>query len=72
MDIKRTNSPHRFSGSVKSSEDACVEQRNFVVFKQRGNGSVRNVGETTTNGNGVYSVPHTVGGEGDYYAVARR
>jgi hypothetical protein len=66
------NRPHRFSGSVKSSEDACVEQRNVSVFKLRSNGSRRNVGNTTTNNNGKYTLAHTEGGAGDYYAVARR
>jgi hypothetical protein len=72
INIKHTGRPHRFSGSVKSSEDACVEQRNVSVFKLRNNGSRRNVGNTTTNNDGKYRLAHTEGGEGDYYAVARR
>jgi len=64
--------PHQFKGRVKSSEDACVAQRNVAIFKLRANGTSRNVGATTTNNNGVYKVPHNVGGAGEYYAVARR
>jgi hypothetical protein len=72
LNISHTRSPHRFTGTVRSSEDACVSGRRVAVFKRRSNGSVRNVGQDTTNGSGVYRVPHTVGGAGTYYAVARR
>jgi hypothetical protein len=32
INIRHTGTPHRFSGSVKSSEDACVENRNVAIF----------------------------------------
>ena len=72
INIKHTGKPHRFSGSVKSAEDACVAQRNVSIFKRRNNGSTVNVGNTTTNNNGKYSLRHDQGGAGRYYAVARR
>ena len=72
INIKHTGKPHRFKGSVKSSEDACVAQRNVSIFKRRNNGSSVNVGNTTTNNTGNYSLRHNRGGAGRYYAVARR
>jgi LVIVD repeat len=71
LNIKHTGSPHRFQGSVKSSEDACVAQREVVILKVRDNGSTVNVGEDVTNNDGKYFVPHNQGGAGRYQAVAR-
>lgn len=70
--LSHSRSPHRFSGTVQSSEDTCVAGRPVAVFKQFANGGRRNVGETTTDDSGAYRVPHTVGGAGNYYAVALR
>jgi hypothetical protein len=72
INIKHTGTPHRFLGSVKSSEDACVANRNVAIVKERSGGGSRVVAETTTGAEGKYSVRHTKGGVGDYYAVARR
>jgi hypothetical protein len=72
LNIKHTAKPHRFTGSVKSDLGRCVRLRSVVIKKVRsGPGADRVIASTTTNGAGKYSVRHTNGGAGTYYAVAQ-
>ena len=68
----KARNPHRFQGTVKSSEDACVERRGVVIVKVRNNGTRRQVATATTNNNGQYRKKHTTGGAGRYFARARK
>jgi hypothetical protein len=50
----------------------CERLRSGVIKKVRsGPGAARVIASTTTNGAGKYSVRHTNGGAGSYYAVAQ-
>ena len=72
LNIKHTGKPHRFTGKVKSDLGRCVRLRSVVIKKVRsGPGADRVIASTTTNGAGKYSVRHTNGGAGTYYAVAQ-
>ncbi|MGH2751098.1 MAG: hypothetical protein ACRDK3_09545 [Actinomycetota bacterium] len=68
--LKHTNRPHRFKGTVKSEDDRCVADREVDVKKQRP-GRDRIVASDITNAGGKWSAKHDKGGEGHYYAVVR-
>ena len=71
INIKHTGAPHCFSGSMKSDEGTCVGEGRNVVIKKVRSGADRTVARTSTNESGKYSVGHTQGGAGNYYAVAQ-
>ena len=55
----KARNPHRFQGSVQSSEDACLAKREVVIVKVRDNGTRQPVAEATTDNNGEYRKKHT-------------
>ena len=70
--LRHSGSPHRFTGKVRSDEDACEGPgRNVMIKKVRSGKPNLTVASTTTNGQGQYSVKHNQGGAGRYYAVAQ-
>ncbi|MGH2694084.1 MAG: choice-of-anchor Q domain-containing protein [Actinomycetota bacterium] len=71
VSIRHQASPHRFKGRVRSARARCRRERRVVVKKVR-RGPDRTVARDLTNNRGRWSEPHLTGGEGRYYARARR
>jgi hypothetical protein len=69
--IEHRRRPHVFRGTVTSDEAGCMPGRAVRVRKVRP-GPDRRVGTDTTDSEGRWVVPHTVGGAGRYYAVVAR
>jgi len=69
VSIRHTRRPHVFKGTAGSAKASCKPGRTVRVFKVR-TGPDRRVGTATTNSVGAWTVRHTLGGAGRYYAVA--
>ena len=61
-----------FHGKVKSSNEACVENRLVKLFKKRRNGGRRLLGETHTDGAGKWAVIVDPLSSGVYRAVVKQ
>jgi hypothetical protein len=61
-----------FHGKVKSSNEACVQDRVVKLFKKRRNGGRRLLGKTDTNGAGKWKVIVDPLKSGVYRAVVKR
>lgn len=69
--IMRPNFP-AFHGKVKSSNDACVENRLVKLFKKKRSGGRRLLGETHTNSAGKWAVIVDPLSSGVYRAVVKQ
>ncbi|MBA3289932.1 MAG: hypothetical protein H0U17_00380 [Actinobacteria bacterium] len=70
VSLKHTNKPHRFKGEVSSARNGCKADRLVRIKKVRPGKSARTVATTTTGNKGGFSVKHTKGGRGLYFAQA--
>jgi hypothetical protein len=61
-----------FHGKVKSSNEACVQNRVVKLFKKRRNGGRRLLGRTHTNGAGKWKVIVDPLSSGVYRSVVKR
>lgn len=69
--IRHDFSPHSFGGVVSSAHFGCVESRPIVLKKVRRGADARIArGRTTTSGR--WRLPHSEGGRGRYYVIARK
>lgn len=69
--IRHDFSPHRFVGRVSSAHFGCVHSRPVVLKKVR-SGADRVIARGRATDTGLWTFPHSDGGRGRYYAVARK
>jgi hypothetical protein len=71
VSISFDSSEHDFEGRVRSTAGVCKRRRKIRVFMVH-DGPDMLAAAGRTNRRGRYDVNHTAGGEGNYYAKARR